>query len=53
MEIFQLQGNLAMLKSHEETNAENGKRVSKYEIFVNAFKISLEDNCLEQNSNNE
>lgn len=41
-----------MLKSHEETNAENGKRVSKYEI-LNAFKISLEDNCLEQNSNNE
>lgn len=48
MEIFQLQGKLAVLKSHEETNAENGKRVSKYEIFVNVSKISLEDNCLEQ-----
>ena len=29
MEIFQLQGNLAMLKSREETNGENGKHVSK------------------------
>lgn len=48
MEIFQLQGKLAVLKSHEETNAENGKHVSKYEIFVNVSKISLEDNCLEQ-----